>query len=114
MNTPNDCPDAVLHEIYEGGIDVPARPLTNPETLLGNRPRSLFSPSKPEGTPIYFADEIPIAWLLQKLAEAGLITTRWVSDGYLHSVLTVDARAQIAREIDDARLRAVQSARLES
>lgn len=107
MNTPNDCDDHEISEVYEGRW-----PRLNAETLADGRvnEKPRFAPVKPHGTPIYFADEIPIKWLLEKLAEIGLITTRWISDGKLHSVLSVEARARISAEIEAgrARMRAVQ------
>jgi hypothetical protein len=68
-----------------------------------------LAPEKPQGTPIYFSDDIPIVWLFERLADAGLITTRWISDGQMHSVLSAEARARVVGQINDARMRAVQA-----
>jgi hypothetical protein len=68
-------------------------------------PSPRLAPEQPFGTPIYFADEIPIAWLLNHLAAAGLVTTRWISDGKLHAVLSAEAQADIARQIEADRPR---------
>lgn len=92
-NKPEDCPTGELDRLLDDGA------LLNAETIFSDKPRARLAPEKPEGVPIYFADDVPMEKLWQWLGGFGLQIGRSIRTGNLVAKLTPEARAKIEAEI---------------